>query len=102
MTAPAPGPKVRIEYCTLCHWLLRASWMAQELLSTFPQDLSEVTLVPGTGGIFRISLDAEVIWDRKEEHGFPDIASLKQIVRDRIEPDRDLGHIDRSHPRRAH
>ena len=102
MTDPAPGPKVRIEYCTLCHWLLRASWMAQELLSTFPQDLSEVTLVPGPGGIFRISLDGEVIWDRKEEHGFPDIAALKQIVRDRVEPDRDLGHIDRSHPRQAH
>ena len=25
-------PRVEIEYCTQCRWLLRAAWMAQELL----------------------------------------------------------------------
>ena len=87
--------RVTIEYCTQCRWLLRASWMAQELLSTFAQELTEVALRPGTGGIFRITVDGEEIWDRKAREGFPDIAELKQLVRDRVSPDRDLGHVDR-------
>jgi selT/selW/selH selenoprotein domain len=86
---------VSIAYCTQCNWLLRAGWMAQELLSTFGADLAAVTLIPGTGGIFEIRVDGELIWERKRDGGFPDIRVLKQLVRDRIDPDRDLGHIDR-------
>ncbi len=69
--------------------------MAQELLSTFATELSEVALVPGDGGVFRITLDGDQIWERRSDGGFPDIALLKQRVRDRIDPGRDLGHIDR-------
>lgn len=91
-----PAGRVAITYCTQCQWLLRAAWMAQELLGTFGQDLGEVALVPGTGGIFRITVNGEQIWDRKAQGGFPDIAALKQLVRDRVAPDRDLGHTDRT------
>ncbi|WKL31696.1 SelT/SelW/SelH family protein [Sinorhizobium meliloti] len=48
-------PRVTILYCTQCNWLLRAGWMAQELLSTFADTLGEVALIPGTGGNFEIS-----------------------------------------------
>ena len=75
--------------------LLRAGWMGQELLSTFGTDLGAVTLVPGTGGVFEIRCDDETIWERKRDGGFPDIKTLKQRVRDSIDPGRDLGHIDR-------
>jgi selenoprotein W-related protein len=88
-------PAVTILYCTQCNWLLRAGWMAQELLSTFSLELGKVTLVPGTGGVFEIRLDRELVWERKRDGGFPDIRTLKQLVRDRIDPGRDLGHIDR-------
>jgi selenoprotein W-related protein len=90
-------PGVAIHYCTQCNWLLRAAWMAQELLSTFSLELAAVTLVPGTGGIFEIRLDGELVWERKRDGGFPDARHLKQMVRDRIDPGRDLGHIDRPH-----
>lgn len=93
----AARPRVTITYCTQCSWLLRAAWMAQELLSTFGQDLAEVALVPGTGGIFVITLDGRTIWDRKEDGGFPEAKVLKQRVRDVVWPQRDLGHSDRSH-----
>ncbi|RDI68683.1 selenoprotein W-related protein [Nocardia pseudobrasiliensis] len=69
--------------------------MAQELLSTFATDLTEVALVPGSGGVFRVTIDGHQIWERKADGGFPEIAVLKQRVRDHIDPDRDLGHIDR-------
>jgi selenoprotein W-related protein len=90
-----PAPRIVIAYCTQCHWLLRAGWMAQELLSTFGGELGEVALKPGTGGIFQIHCNGELIWDRKRDGGFPDAAALKQRVRDRLDPGRDLGHIDR-------
>ena len=88
--------RVEIRYCTQCRWLLRAAWMAQELLTTFERDLGEVALAPGTGGIFEVRVDNVLIWSRKEQGRFPDIKELKQLVRDRVAPDRDLGHTDRT------
>ena len=87
---------ISIQYCRQCNWLLRAGWMAQELLSTFGEDLGGVTLIPGTGGIFEIRLDDRLIWERKADGGFPDAAVLKQRVRDVLDPGRDLGHTDRA------
>lgn len=88
-------PRIEIEYCTQCRWLLRAGWMAQELLSTFEAELGGVTLIPGTGGVFEVRVEGETVWSRKAENRFPDIAELKQRVRDKVAPERDLGHVDR-------
>lgn len=74
---------------------MRAAWMAQELLTTFETELGEVALVPGTGGVFDVRLDGEMIYSRKEESRFPESKELKQLVRDRIAPERPLGHSDR-------
>ena len=89
------SPRLEINYCTQCRWLMRAAWMAQELLTTFEEELGEVALVPGTGGIFDVRLDGELIYSRKAEGRFPESKELKQLVRDRISPDRSLGHSDR-------
>ena len=89
------SPRVEINYCTQCRWLLRAAWMAQELLTTFESELGEVALVPGTGGVFDVRLDGEIIYSRKQEGRFPESKELKQLVRDKIAPERDLGHSDR-------
>lgn len=93
----AKKPQVTITYCTGCNWLLRAGWMAQELLQTFQTDLGGVTLVPGEmGGVFEVVVDGQVIWERKRDGGFPDAKELKARLRDVIDPEKDLGHIDRS------
>nr|WP_316657078.1 SelT/SelW/SelH family protein [uncultured Gellertiella sp.] len=89
-------PDITILYCTQCNWLLRAGWMAQELLATFGQDLAGVTLIPGTGGNFEIRADGALIWERKRDGGFPGPKELKQRIRDVIDPGRDLGHTDRA------
>ncbi len=89
------NPAITITYCTQCNWLLRSGWLAQELLSTFGQDIASVTLVPGTGGVFRITVDGEEIWERVKDGGFPDAKVLKQRLRDHVWPERDLGHADR-------
>lgn len=87
--------RVEIEYCTQCRWLLRAGWVAQELLTTFSEELQEVALRPGRGGVFVVRLNGEVLADRAADGGFPELPPLKQKVRDRIAPQRDLGHSDR-------
>ena len=89
-------PRVEIEYCTQCRWLLRAGWMAQELLTTFPAELGEVALVPGSGGVFEVRVEGDTVWSRAAEGGFPDLPELKRLVRDRVAPNRHLGHTERS------
>ncbi len=98
MTRARP-PRIEIEYCPRCRWLLRAGWTAQELLSTFESELGEVAIVPASqAGVFVVRLDDEVIFDRRTEGRFPELRELKQRIRDRIAPGRDLGHSDRPTP----
>jgi selenoprotein W-related protein len=70
--------------------------MATELLNTFGTELGSVTLVPGTGGVFFIEVDGQLIWERKRDKGFPDIVTLKKLVRELAAPDWDLGHADKA------
>jgi selenoprotein W-related protein len=88
-------PRVEIRYCPRCRWLLRAAWYAQELLSTFERDLGAVSLVPAESGTFEVLVEGEVVWCRVVEGRFPEAKELKQRVRDRVAPGRDLGHGDR-------
>ncbi|WP_237066434.1 SelT/SelW/SelH family protein [Microbulbifer guangxiensis] len=88
-------PSVTIRYCSQCNWMLRATWMAQELLHTFAEDLQGVTLEPVTGGAFEIVADGTLLWERKRDGGFPSAKELKRRLRDLLFPDRELGHLDR-------
>ena len=85
---------IKILYCTQCGWLPRTTWMAQELLNTFSQVINELKLVPSSGGVFEIYVNDKLIWSRKDMEGFPEIKKLKQLVRDEIAPEMDLGHTD--------
>jgi selenoprotein W-related protein len=93
-----PTPCVEIEYCSQCRFVLRATWMAQELLFTFGDELGEVALIPGSGGIFEVRLNGELIWNKKQQGRFPEPKDVKQLIRDRIAPEKDLGHSDRKSP----
>ena len=87
-------PRIEIEYCTQCRWLLRAAWMAQELLTTFEEELGEVALIPGTGGVFNVRVKEKSVWSREQQGRFPEVKELKQLVRDVIAPGKDLGHSE--------
>jgi selenoprotein W-related protein len=70
--------------------------MAQELLTTFTDDLRGVLLQPAeVSGRFSVRIDDQVIFDRKVVGRFPEIKELKQLVRDIVNPEKDLGHSDR-------
>lgn len=95
-TSDQRTPRVSIRYCSQCNWLLRAGWLAQELLHTFSSEIGEVALQPGSGGILEVRVDGELVFSRKESGRFPEAKELKQLVRDRIAPERNLGHSDRN------
>jgi len=89
-------PRVTIEYCPKCRWLLRAAWLAQELLTTFQDELGEVALQPArTNGVFEVRVDRAVIFSRATAGRFPEAKELKQLIRDRVAPEKDLGHSER-------
>ncbi|KAK9238737.1 Rdx family-domain-containing protein [Lipomyces kononenkoae] len=101
MPATIQYPHISIEFCTACKWNLRAAWYAQELLSTFSNELGEVSMIPSGGGTFIVRLTPKpeseevIIWNRKINNGFPDSKDLKRLIRDVLFPTRDLGHVDR-------
>ncbi|MBE1277642.1 SelT/SelW/SelH family protein [Enterovibrio baiacu] len=86
--------QIKIYYCRQCNWMLRSTWMSQELLTTFSEEIESLTLHPDTGGRFEVHCNDEMIWERKRDGGFPDAKQLKQRVRDVIDPTRNLGHVD--------
>ena len=75
-----------------------AAWIAQEILTTFEAEIGQLVLVPRTGGIFEVRADGDVLWSRKERGRFPELKELKQLIRNRIAPEKDLGHSDRRDP----
>lgn len=88
-------PTITIEYCPKCGWMLRSAYMAQELLNTFSDEIKGVMLVPSeTGGAFYVSVNDQLIFDRKTMERFPEIKELKRLVRDHVSPEMDLGHTD--------
>ena len=89
------SPRISILYCRQCRWMMRAAWLAQEILTTLSEDIGEVALQPGIGGVLEIRLNDNLIFSRKESGRFPEAKEIKQLIRDQIDPKRDLGHSDR-------
>lgn len=89
-------PVITIEYCPKCGWMLRAAYFAQELLTTFTDDVYGITLRPSVvNGTFIVTVDDRQIFDRRLMGRFPDAKELKQLVRDVVNPEKTLGHSDR-------
>jgi selenoprotein W-related protein len=89
-------PVVTIEYCPKCGWMLRAAYMAQEFLITFADELKSVNLQPSEiSGAYKIFINGEILFDRKSEGRFPEIKELKQLIRDKVAPEKSLGHSDK-------
>ncbi|MGX5690151.1 SelT/SelW/SelH family protein [Arcticibacter tournemirensis] len=89
-------PQITIEYCPRCGWMLRAAYMAQELLTTFSEELHGVLLQPSdVSGTYQIRVNETPVFDRETESRFPEIKELKQLIRDIVAPDKSLGHSDK-------
>lgn len=85
---------VVIEFCPGCRWQARAAWMAQELMTSLHEHLCEVRIRVAESGVFRVYLDGQLLHDRKQAGGFPELAVIKRAIRDRLAPGQSLGHSD--------
>ncbi|MFB6360904.1 MAG: SelT/SelW/SelH family protein [Halobacteriales archaeon] len=73
---------VDIEYCVPCGHLDRAVQTQRALLETFGQGLDGVQLTTGDGGVFKIRVDGELVWDTDED-GY-DLESIVETVDSRV------------------
>ncbi len=64
--------EVEIEYCVPCGHLERAIEVARLLLSDFGGQLVGVGLRTGTGGVFKVRVDGEGIFDAQRDGWDPD------------------------------
>lgn len=74
---------VTIEYCEPCGLRDPAVETQESLLAAFGRELDGVRLQPGHGGIFQVSADDELVWDRNDHGGEIDADAIVDAVRDR-------------------
>ena len=70
--------EAEIEYCVPCGYANLAAWMTSELFQAAGPALA-ISLKPGVAGAFKITVDGEVMWDKKVQGKSPDIMEAKDI-----------------------
>uniref|UniRef100_A0A7S2CW72 Uncharacterized protein n=1 Tax=Octactis speculum TaxID=3111310 RepID=A0A7S2CW72_9STRA len=92
------SPHLSLSFCTERKWLSRAAWMAEEVFLAFPEEVNAVTLAPSRPpapvGLFTVSLDQSILWDRDSEGSHLDAEDLQIMIRDVVAPQKTLERID--------
>jgi selenoprotein W-related protein len=57
-------------------------------MSEFGAQLSSIELIPWESGTFDVSVDGRLVHSMKRDGGFPEQASVKSAVRERLNPSR--------------
>lgn len=77
--------EIDVEYCVPCGLLDSAVETQESLLEEFGRDLDGVRLQPGHGGVFKVHVDGELVWDRAEHGGEIDRAAIAEAVHERTD-----------------
>lgn len=80
--------EILIEYCVPCGLLPSAEGAEHALLQTFGERLDRLTLKPGHGGVLKVRVDDEVIFDKDAEAFDLDLAVRRAEERLRSSPNR--------------
>lgn len=72
--------RLEIEFCQACEFHGRAFWLARELYDQRPDLASEIVLIPSSGGAFTVRYGGRVIWDYKEQGGFPEPKDVREAI----------------------
>ena len=75
---------IEIEYCVPCGLLDQAIATQTRLLNEFGQHLGDVTLIPGHGGVFIVTVNGETIWDKSVHGAEMDMDLIVNAVDDHI------------------
>jgi selenoprotein W-related protein len=58
--------------------------LTARLLDEFKPDIQSLTLVPGTGGVFEVSVNGKNIYSKKQTGQFPEPEEIVKAVRARL------------------
>ena len=75
--------KVTIEYCAQWNYKPRASSLEAALKQAFSEQV-EVTLIPGSDGIFKVTLDGKLLFSKKEVGRFPESPEIVGLMQDNV------------------
>ncbi|MPZ69341.1 MAG: SelT/SelW/SelH family protein [Actinobacteria bacterium] len=70
-----------IEYCASCGYAPRALGLIDEVLAEFEDRISEMRLVPSSGGVFEVRLGDALLASKKETGEFPENAAVLAALR---------------------
>ena len=70
--------EAEIEYCVPCGYANLAAWMTSELFQAAGTAIA-ISLKPGTAGAFKVTVDGEILWDKKSQGKSPDIMEAKEL-----------------------
>lgn len=76
--------EVEIEYCVPCGLLEPAVTTQRDLLDTFGTDIDGVRLRTGDGGVFKVYVDDELVFDKAEHGNEIDLETISGEVENRI------------------
>lgn len=77
--------KLTIDYCTECGYIDRALEAARLVMEDFGNDFEQIQLVPSEGGVFRVSIESEVVFDLDEEDY--SVSKIREGVEEYLEQD---------------
>jgi selenoprotein W-related protein len=58
--------------------------LTSKLLTTYKQQIKELTLMPGGGGCFEVSLDGDLVYSKLKTGQFPDEKVIVDVVGKRL------------------
>lgn len=58
----------------------QATGLVAELEAKYGKDATEITLVPGRGGVFDVTVDGELVYSKHQEQGFPRYGQVPQAI----------------------
>lgn len=73
---------VDIEYCVPCGHLETALDAERALLEAFGEELAHVRLTPDHGGVFKIHVDDELVYDNQTDGPNLDLEAVKERIRE--------------------
>ena len=74
-----------IEYCTSWGFLSKAVSLTEEILSEYKNVAKELTVIPSTGGVYKITLNGETIFSKKELNRFPESGEILGILQQKLQ-----------------
>lgn len=73
-----------IEYCTGWGYLGRAVALARSILNEHKNNISELKLIPSSGGVLEVTLNDELVFSKRELNRYPEKNEIEEIIKNKL------------------